>query len=81
VASEKVDEKSMKFPSYVERQVQTQKVHKTTFLKELAKKSGVAFVTLMNLARGSKLVNYDKAKRLSEATDNKVSIKELCEKD
>lgn len=71
----------MKFPEYVKQQVKVRKhANKTEFLKEFAKECGVAFVTLSVLERGSTLVRYDKAKKLSEATGNKVTIRELCEK-
>mgnify|MGYP001611139840 CR=1 FL=1 len=80
MASEEVEkEERMKFPEYVTKEAKKQKVSKAQFMRELAEKSGVAFISLYGLSRGSKLVRYDKAKNLSEATGNKVTIKELCE--
>lgn len=81
MASEKVDEEAMKFPEYVEKESKKLQVSKTQFLRDFAVKSGVAFITVTSIARGFKLVRYDKAKSVSEATGNKVTIKELCEKD
>lgn len=71
----------MKFPDYVALQVKKQGTNKTQFLKDFANQSGIAYVTLTSLSRGAKMVRYDKAKQVSDATGNKVSIKELCEKD
>jgi hypothetical protein len=76
----------MKFPEYVKQQVNAknkgseQKTNKTQFLKEFSVKCGVAFATLTSLERGLQLVRYDKAKQVSDATGNKVTIRELCEK-
>lgn len=75
----------MKFPEYVRQQVNVQnksgpKTTKTQFLRAFALKCDVAFATLTSLERGLKLVRYDKAKQISEATGNKVTIRELCDK-
>lgn len=48
-------------------------------LKELAKKAKISYTTLKNVRRGMKFKLYDNAKRVSEATNGKVTIKELCE--
>ena len=52
---------------------------KTQFLTELSQRCGVSLLTLQNLERGSRLVNYTKAKAVSDATGGQVTIKELCE--
>lgn len=82
MASAQVEkEEGMKFPDYVAAQVKKQQITKTKFLHNFAAESGVAFATLTSLARGLKMVRYDKAKQVSDATGNKVTVKELCEKD
>lgn len=74
-------EVGMKFPDYVEAQVKKQKITRTQFMRDFAEKSGVAFATISAISRGLKMGQYEKAKQVSDATGNKVSIKELCEKD
>lgn len=82
MASTQVEkEVDMKFPDYVAAQVKKQQVTKTQFMRDFAKASGVAFATITSLSRGLKMVRYDKAKQVSDATGNKVTVKELCEKD
>lgn len=70
----------MNLTIWVNKQAEKLGVYKTNVLKDLAKKSGVSFLTLQILERGGKMQNYDKAKAVSEATDGKVTIKDLCEK-
>ena len=71
----------MKFSDYVASQVKKQGTTKTSFLRDFAAQCGVAYVTLTSVARGAKMTRYDKAKQVSDATGNKVTVKELCEKD
>jgi len=71
----------MNFSEYVDKEAKKQKISKSQFMREFAVKCGVAYITVTNVARGIKLVRYDKAKSVSDATGNKVTIKELCEKD
>lgn len=54
-------------------------VGKTEFLRRLAEKSGVSLLTLQNVERGGKIVQYPKAKQVSDATGGKVTIEDLCE--
>ncbi len=69
----------MTFEEFVEQQVKITKQLKTEFLKRFAKKCGLSFSMLAEMSRGKRLVRYDKAKQVSIATNNAVSIKELCE--
>lgn len=69
----------MKLATWVEKQVKARHVSKTRVLRELAKKSKVSLMTLQVAERGGKLSVYAKAKQVAEATDNKVTVKELCE--
>lgn len=39
----------------------------------------VSAVTIENTAGGKRLTRYEKAKAVSDATDGKVSVAELCE--
>lgn len=55
------------------------RVGKTEFLKRLAEKSNVSLLTLQNVERGGKIVQYPKAKQVSAATGGKVTVKDLCE--
>ncbi len=48
-------------------------------LQELAETAEVSYTTLKSVRRGMRLKKYDVAKRVSEATGGKVTIKELCE--
>ena len=48
-------------------------------LQELAEKASVSYTTLKSVRRGMRLKTYDVAKRVSDATDGNVTIKELCE--
>ena len=71
----------MKFPEYVQQQVKQRKLrYKSEFLRAFAEECGVAFITLSKLEQGQQMVRYDKAKAISDATGNKVTIRELCEK-
>lgn len=75
----------MKFSKYVEQELKKlnskgeQKYTKTQYLTEFAERSGVSLLTLQNIDRGSKLVNYNKAKDVSKATKGAVTVKDLCE--
>ena len=52
---------------------------RTRVYRALARASGVHWQTIKDCDRGMRLANYSKAKALSDATDGKVSIKELCD--
>jgi hypothetical protein len=69
----------MKLAEYVQGEVTRRNKFKTTILKALAKKSGVSYMTLTIVERGGKMVHYDKAKCVSQATGGAVTVEELCE--
>ncbi len=48
-------------------------------LQDFAEDCGVSYTTLKSVRRGMKLDKYSVAKRISDATEGQVSIKELCE--
>ena len=73
-------EKKMTFKEYVGSQMKRRKVQVSKqILEEIVAESKVSMLTLRGLMRGQKLVRYDKAKAISEATGGKVTIEELCE--
>lgn len=53
---------------------------KRAVLEELARRAGVAYMTLVPVAKGSRLAIYLKARAVSEATGWRVTIPELCER-
>lgn len=69
----------MKLQVWVNKEAEKNNIYKTNVLRDLAKKSGVSFLTLQIVERGGKMSNYEKAKKVSEATQGKVTIKDLCE--
>lgn len=70
----------MDFKAYVEKEMKRRRVTAATpVLVEVQSKSGVSMLTLRGLVRGMKLKRYDKAKKISEATGDKVSVEDLCE--
>jgi hypothetical protein len=69
----------MKLAIWVAKEVKKRKISKTKVLKELSAQSEVSVLTLQIAERGGKMSLYAKAKQVSEATGNKVSVKELCE--
>jgi transcriptional regulator with XRE-family HTH domain len=69
----------MKFKAYVSLLVKSEKTTKTKVLEKLAEQSGISLLTLQHVERGSTLKLYDKAKKLSEATNGRVKISDLCE--
>jgi len=69
----------MKLAKWVEDQVRKTGGFKTHILKDLAARSGVSLLTLQQVERGGRMDSYTKAKQVSEATDNKVKIRDLCE--
>ena len=69
----------MKLSEYVAKEVKRLGTNKTTILKGLAKKSGVSLLTLQGAERGATMRMYDKAKAVSDATDGKVKVADLCE--
>lgn len=46
-------------------------------LKELERRSGVSYTTLLKLNRGATLKNVDVARAVSRGTDGRVSVLEL----
>jgi hypothetical protein len=48
-------------------------------MSRLSQSTGVAYSTVHNAVKGQLIKQYDVAKKLSEATDGKVTIAELCE--
>jgi hypothetical protein len=69
----------VKLSEYVAKEAKRVGTNKTTILKELAQKSGVSLLTLQTAERGATMRMYDKAKAVSDATDGKVKVSDLCE--
>jgi hypothetical protein len=53
---------------------------KRAVLEALAQRAGVSYMTLVPVAKGSRLAIYLKARAVSEATGWGVTIPELCER-
>lgn len=53
---------------------------RTSFLRDFSERTEVSLQTLQFLAKGGRMSLYGKAKVISEATGDKVSVAELCEK-
>lgn len=73
----------MMLEDWVKQQVQAaaeagQKVSFRSVVESLADKAGVAYMTLAPVAKGGRLSRYEKARAVSQATDWKVTIPELC---
>jgi hypothetical protein len=69
----------MYFSEYVQQQMKRRKLtYSKPILEEILIKSKVSMLTLRGLMKGQKLVRYDKAKAVSDATQGKVSVEELC---
>lgn len=47
--------------------------------KDFATSCGVSYTTIKAVRRGLRLTNYDVARKISEATQGQVTVKELCE--
>ena len=74
----------MQFADWIVKEIKRRKktepkVNKTQIIREISEKCGVSKVTVENASRGLTLQRYDKAKAISDATDGKVSVAELCE--
>jgi hypothetical protein len=67
----------MKFNKWVEREQGDQS--RTAFLKDFSKKCKVSLQTLQFVVKGGKISFYHRAQAISEATNDEVSIPELCE--
>jgi hypothetical protein len=62
----------MRFPAWVRTQPKG-------VLKDIERRTGVGYTTLMRLNAGESITRYDVAKRISDATAGAVSVEELCE--
>ena len=71
----------MNLANWVTNECNTTKTSRRTVLECLAGESGVAFCTLESTMRGARMGNYLKARAVSEATDWKVSVLDLCDPD
>lgn len=71
----------MKLAAYIAEQARAKNSHKTWQLKELAEKSGISYGTLVIVERGGKMDSYKKAKLVEQATDGKVTIRDLCDEE
>jgi hypothetical protein len=69
----------MNLGKWVEEQAKATGTNRRQVLETLATKSGIAFVTLESAARGARMGLYGKARAVSEATDWKVSVLDLCD--
>jgi len=69
----------MKFPEWIEKEAERRNAYKSHLIAEIAEKCGVSKLTVENASRGLKLSRYNIAKAVSDGTDGKVTVKELCE--
>lgn len=75
----------MRLEQWVDKQVtrmseQGTPMTKRAVLEDLAQRAGVGYMTLVPVAKGSRLAIYLKARAVSEATGWEVTIPELCER-
>jgi len=69
----------MKLSEWVTKEVKEKKSNKTAVLKDLSENSGVSLVTLQSVAKGMPLSLYQKARSVQDATNQEVTVQELCE--
>lgn len=67
----------MKFDKWVAREQGDQS--RTVFLKNFSKKCKVSLQTLQFVVKGGKVSFYQRAQAISQATNNEVTIQDLCE--
>lgn len=67
----------MKFDKWIAREQGEQS--RTAFLKDFSKKCKVSLQTLQFVAKGGKISFYVRAQAISQATNNEVTIPDLCE--
>lgn len=67
----------MKFTEWVDRQAKKRKVKKATIINEVSARSELTQQSIRNFYRGMHVGRGESARRLSEATDGKVSVLEL----
>ncbi len=67
----------MKFEEWVESKRGDDS--RTAFLRTFSKKCGVSVQTLQSVVKGARISFYQRAKAISEATGDEVTVQDLCE--